>query len=53
MAKRKFTVNTGSESFELEGHEPRATVIKYPMKRRRSLLMTKDPARWSARSATA
>ncbi|MBI2184967.1 MAG: hypothetical protein HYU39_08430 [Thaumarchaeota archaeon] len=45
MAKRKFAVNTGGETFELEGHEPRATVIKYLMKRRRSLLMTKDPAK--------
>ncbi|MBI4257732.1 MAG: hypothetical protein HY619_02140 [Thaumarchaeota archaeon] len=45
MAKRKFTVNTGTETFELEGHEPRATIVKYLMKRRRSLLMTKDPAK--------
>jgi hypothetical protein len=45
VAKRKFIVQMGQETLELEGHEPRALVIRYLMKRRRSLLSTKDPTK--------
>jgi hypothetical protein len=43
MAKRAFTIDTGKERIEVEGHAPRNVAVKYLMKRRRSLLMTKDP----------
>ena len=45
MAKRAFTIDTGKERIEVEGHAPRNVAVKYLMKRRRSLLMTKDPAK--------
>jgi predicted NAD-dependent protein-ADP-ribosyltransferase YbiA (DUF1768 family) len=44
MAKRAFTIDVGSEKIEVEGHEHRNVAVKYLMKRRRSLLSTKDPA---------
>jgi len=45
MAKRAFTIDTGKERIEVEGHEHRNVAVKYLMKRRRSLLSTKDPAK--------
>ncbi len=42
MAKRSFTIDTGKEKIEVEGHEHRNVAVKYLMKRRRSLLSTKD-----------
>ena len=43
MTKRAFTIDTGKEKFETEGHEHKNVAVKYLMKRRRSLLSTKDP----------
>ena len=43
LAKRAFTIDTGKEQIEVEGHEHRNVAVKYLMKRRRSLLSTKDP----------
>ena len=43
FAKRAFTIETGKEQIEVEGHEHRNVAVKYLMKRRRSLLSTKDP----------
>lgn len=43
MAKRSFTIDTGREKLEAEGHEHKNVAVKYLMKRRRSLLSTKDP----------
>lgn len=43
MTKRSFTIDTGKEQLEVEGHEHKNVAIKYLMKRRRSLLSTKDP----------
>ena len=45
MAKRAFTIDTGKERIEVEGHAHRNVAVKYLMKRRRSLLSTKDPAK--------
>ena len=45
MAKRAFTIDTGAEKVEVEGHEHKSVAVKYLMKRRRSLLSTKDPAK--------
>ena len=42
MGKRKFTIDLGDEKIEVEGHQHKNVAIKYLMKRRRSLLMTKD-----------
>lgn len=42
MAKRSFTIDTGKERIDVEGHEHRNVAVKYLMKRRRSLLSTKD-----------
>lgn len=43
MAKRQFTIDTGKEQIRVEGHVHRNVAVKYLMKRRRSLLMTKNP----------
>lgn len=43
MTKRAFTIDTGKEKIEVEGHEHKNVAVKYLMKRRRSLLSTKDP----------
>jgi predicted NAD-dependent protein-ADP-ribosyltransferase YbiA (DUF1768 family) len=43
LAKRSFTIDTGKEKIEVEGHEHKNVAIKYLMKRRRSLLSTRDP----------
>ena len=42
MGKRKFTIDLGSEKIEVEGHQHKNVAIKYLMRRRRSLLMTRD-----------
>ena len=43
MAKREFTIDLGDQSIPVEGHTHKNVALKYLMKRRRSLLMTKDP----------
>lgn len=43
MAKRQFTIETGKEQIPVEGHVHRNVAVKYLMKRRRSVLMTKNP----------
>ncbi len=43
MAKRQFTIDTGKEQIPVEGHVHRNVAVKYLMKRRRSVLMTKNP----------
>jgi hypothetical protein len=45
MAKRTFTVDTGKEQIEVEGTDYQKVAVKYLMKRRRSLLFTKDPTK--------
>ena len=42
MGKRSFTIDLGNEKIEVEGHQHKNVAIKYLMKRRRSLLMTRD-----------
>ena len=42
MAKRQFTIDTGKEQILVEGQVHRNVAVKYLMKRRRSLLMTKN-----------
>jgi hypothetical protein len=42
LAKRRFTIDTGKEQIPVEGQVHRNVAVKYLMKRRRSLLMTKD-----------
>lgn len=42
MAKRQFTIDTGKEQIAVEGQVHRNVAVKYLMKRRRSLLMTKN-----------
>jgi len=45
MAKRAFTIDTGTEKIPVEGHAHQNVAVKYLMKRRRSLIFTKDPAK--------
>jgi predicted NAD-dependent protein-ADP-ribosyltransferase YbiA (DUF1768 family) len=42
LAKRQFTIDTGKEQIPVEGQVYRNVAVKYLMKRRRSLLMTKN-----------
>ena len=42
MSKRQFTIDTGKEQILTEGQVHRNVAVKYLMKRRRSLLMTRD-----------
>ncbi len=42
MAKRQFTIDIGKEQIPVEGLMHRNVAVKYLMKRRRSLLMTKN-----------
>jgi hypothetical protein len=42
LAKRQFTIDTEKEQIPVEGQVHRNVAVKYLMKRRRSLLMTKD-----------
>src|SRR5215467_12664142 len=43
MAKRQFIIDTGTEQISVEGQVHRNVAVKYLMKRRRSLIMTKNP----------
>ena len=43
MTKRLFTIDTNRETISVEGHTHKNVALKYLMKKRRSLLMTKDP----------
>jgi hypothetical protein len=43
LGKREFIIDTGNEQILVEGQVHKNVAIKYLMKRRRSLLMTKDP----------
>ena len=43
MTKREFTIDTDDQKVDVEGHTHKNVALKYLMKRRRSLLMTKDP----------
>ena len=43
MAKRQFTIDIGTEQIPVEGHVHKNVAVKYLMKRRRSVLMTKNP----------
>jgi hypothetical protein len=43
LAKREFTIDTNDQKINVEGHTHKNVALKYLMKRRRSLLMTKDP----------
>ena len=45
LAKRAFTIDIGTEKIPVEGHAHQNVAIKYLMKRRRSLIFTKDPAK--------
>ena len=45
MPKRQFTIDTGKEKIDVEGYEHMKVAVKYLMKRRRSLLSTKDKAK--------
>jgi len=45
LAKRQFTIDTGREQIPVEGHAHKNVAVKYLMRRRRSLLGTKDPQR--------
>lgn len=45
MAKRQFTIDTGREKIPVEGHAHKNVAVKYLMRRRRSLLGTKNPER--------
>ena len=42
MGKRQFTIQTNKETIPVEGQAHRNVAIKYLMKRRRTLLMTRD-----------
>ena len=42
MGKRNFIIDLGNEKIEVEGHMHKNVAIKYLMKRRRSLIMTRD-----------
>jgi hypothetical protein len=43
MAKRQFIIDLGTEKIAVEGQVHKNVAVKYLMKRRRSLLMTKSP----------
>jgi predicted NAD-dependent protein-ADP-ribosyltransferase YbiA (DUF1768 family) len=42
LPKRQFTIDTGKDKVDVEGYEHMKVAVKYLMKRRRSLLSTKD-----------
>ena len=42
LAKRQFTIDIGKEQIPVEGQMHRNVAVKYLMKRRRSLLMTRN-----------
>lgn len=43
LAKRQFTIDIGTEQIPVEGQVHKNVAVKYLMKRRRSVLMTKNP----------
>ncbi|MGC2599146.1 MAG: hypothetical protein WA395_13590 [Nitrososphaeraceae archaeon] len=43
MTKRQFLIDIGSEKIPVEGQIHKNVALKYLMKRRRSLLMTRNP----------
>jgi predicted NAD-dependent protein-ADP-ribosyltransferase YbiA (DUF1768 family) len=43
LAKRQFTIDIGTEQIPVEGQVHKNVAVKYLMRRRRSLLMTKSP----------
>jgi hypothetical protein len=43
LGKRQFTIDTGYEKIPVEGHAHKNVAIKYLMRKRRSLLGTRDP----------
>ena len=43
LGKRQFTIDVKQEKICVEGHTHKNVALRYLMKRRRSLLMTKDP----------
>lgn len=43
MAKRQFIIDIGTEQIPVEGQVHKNVAVKYLMRRRRSLLMTKNP----------
>jgi hypothetical protein len=45
LAKRAFTIDIGTEKIPVEGNAHDKVAIKYLMKRRRSIIFTKDPAK--------
>ena len=45
MGKRAFTIDIGTEKIEVEGADYHKVAVKYLMKRRRSLLLTRDAAK--------
>ncbi len=42
FSKRQFVIDTGKEEVPIEGYEHKSVATKYLMKRRRSLLVTKN-----------
>jgi len=42
LVKREFTIDTGTEEIQTEGHAHKNVALKYLMKRRRSVLMTRS-----------
>ena len=44
-SKRSFTIDTGKDQIQVEGSDYQKVAVKYLMKRRRSLLFTKDPTK--------
>jgi len=45
LSKRQFVIDTGRERIPAEGYEHKNVAVKYLMKRRRSLLTTRDQAK--------
>jgi len=43
LAKRQFTIDTGTEQIPVEGQVHKNVAVRYLMKRRRSVIMTKNP----------
>ena len=43
--RRQFLLDFGIEKVQVGGYEPRKALIKFLMKRRRSLLFTRDPTK--------
>jgi len=47
-SKRAFTIDTGKEQIKVEGSDYQKVAVKYLMKRRRSVLFTRDPTKAEA-----